>query len=72
MKGKLIVATVALAAFATPALADFWIVRDSPTAQCRIVEQRPAGTNVIIVGGDKVYKTRAEAERELAVVCKAS
>jgi hypothetical protein len=72
MKAKLLIAGVAVAAFATPALADFWIVRDTPTAQCRIVETRPTDTKIIIVGGNKVYKTRADAEKELAVVCKAN
>lgn len=65
----LIAATVAFAALATPALADFWIVRDSPTAQCRIVETRPADAKIVVVG-DKVYKTRVEAEKEIAVACK--
>jgi hypothetical protein len=65
----LIAVTVAVAALASPALADFWIVRDSPTAQCRIVESRPADTKIVVIG-DKVYKTRADAEKELAMVCK--
>jgi hypothetical protein len=70
MRVKLLIAGVAVAAFATPALADFWIVRDTPTADCRIVEMRPTDTKIVIVGGNKVYKTRAEAEKEMAVVCK--
>ncbi len=65
----LIAATVAVAALATPALADFWIVRDSPTAQCRIVEARPTDTKIVVIG-DKAYKTRADAEKEVALVCK--
>jgi len=72
MRAKLLIAGVAVAALTTPALADFWIVRDTPTAQCRIVEMRPTDPKIVIVGGNKVYKTRAEAEKELVVVCKAN
>jgi hypothetical protein len=60
---------VATTAFATPALADFFIVREGPTGQCRVVDVRPTDTKIIVVG-NKAYKVRAEAERELAVVCK--
>jgi hypothetical protein len=70
MKQKLLLAAMVLTVFATPALADFWIVRDSPTANCRIVEQKPTDTKITIVGGNKVYTTRSEAERQMVVVCK--
>jgi hypothetical protein len=68
---KLMIAAGALAVFATPALADFWIVRDSATNKCMVVDKKPTDTKVVIVGGDgKVYKTRAEADKEVTVVCK--
>ena len=70
MKQKLVLTAIAVTVFATPALADFWIVRDSPTANCRVVEQKPTDTKITIVGGNKVYTSRAEAEREMIVVCK--
>ena len=35
-----------------------------------IVEQKPADTKITIVGGNKVYTTRAGAEKEMTVVCK--
>jgi hypothetical protein len=41
MKVKLLAAAVAISAFATPALADFWIVREGPTGKCTIVENPP-------------------------------
>lgn len=66
---KLLAATAVLAAIATPALADFWIVRDSPTGQCRIVDVKPTDTKIIVVG-NKAYTVRADADKELAVVCK--
>jgi hypothetical protein len=69
MKTKLLVATVAIAAFASPALADFWIVQDSSTKRCTIVEQRPTTTTTTtIVGGDTVFKTRVEAENQMKTV----
>jgi hypothetical protein len=66
---KLIVAASLIGFVATPALADFYIVRESPTADCKIVETKPADSKIIVIG-DKVYKTRDEATKELAVVCK--
>jgi hypothetical protein len=64
-----IVATVIVAsAFATPALADFFIVREG-SGPCRVVETRPADTKIVVVG-NKAYKVRAEAEKEISVVCK--
>ena len=71
MKTKLLAATVALVALATPALADFFIVREGPSGPCRIVETRPTDTKIVIVGG-KAYKVRDEAEKEMLVVCKAT
>ena len=69
-KMRLLAAAVAIAAFATPALADFWIVQDSSTKRCNIVEQRPTTTTTTttIVGGDRVYKTRVEAESQMKTV----
>jgi hypothetical protein len=66
---KLIIATSLVGFIATPALADFYIVRESPTADCKIVETKPADTKIVVIG-NKVYKTRDEATKELAVVCK--
>jgi hypothetical protein len=63
---KLLIAGVAIAAIATPALADFWIVQDTATKRCTIVEQKPTVTTTTVVGGDgKVYKTRVEADNAL-------
>jgi len=66
---KLIIATCLIGFVATPALADFYIVRESPTADCKIVETKPADSKIVVIG-NKVYKTRDEATKELAVVCK--
>jgi hypothetical protein len=67
MKAKLLAGIVVVAAFTTPALADFWIVQDSSTKQCNIVEQRPTTTTTTIVG-NREYKTRVEAENQMRTV----
>ena len=70
MRMKLLAVAVAATAFATPAFADFFIVREG-NGPCRIVETRPATTETkIIVVGNKTYTVRTEAEKEMAVVCK--
>ena len=63
------VAAAILGLVATPALADFWIVRDGPTGQCRVVDVKPPDSKIIIVG-NKAYKVRGDADREMTVVCK--
>ena len=68
MRTRLLAVAIAATAFATPAFADFFIVREG-TGPCRIVEVRPTDTKIIVVG-NKTYTVRAEAEKDLAVVCK--
>ena len=62
---KLLIAGVAIAAFATPGLADFYVVQDTSTKHCTVVEQRPTVSTTTVIGGDKVYKTRVEADNAL-------
>ena len=66
---KLLILAAAVTVVATPALADFFIVREGPTGPCRVVESRPTDTKIVVVG-NKVYKERSEAEKEVTVVCK--
>jgi len=51
-----------------PALADFYIVQDSGTKRCSIVEQRPTTQTSVIVGDGKVYTSRTEAEETIAAI----
>ena len=44
-------------------------MRESPTAQCKIVTTKPSETKVTIVG-NTVYKTREEATKEITTACK--
>ena len=68
MRIKLLVAAAGLVAFATPSLAaEFYIVQDSTTKRCTIVEQRPApGASVIV--GDRGFGVRLEAENHMKTV----
>ena len=65
---KLVIAA-ALAAVATPALAaEFYIVQDTSTKRCTIVEQRPTTQTMVVVGDGKVFTTRTEAESAMKTV----
>jgi hypothetical protein len=69
MKNDLITAVMLTCSFATPAFADYYIVQDTGTRRCTIVEQRPTVTTQKIVGPDgTVYKTREEATTAMKTV----
>jgi PRC-barrel domain protein len=57
-------AALVVAATATSALADYWVVQDTASKRCQIVEQKPTGPTPKIVGAD-VYRSRADAEAAL-------
>ncbi len=65
MRMKLITAAALVAAFAIPAFAanEFYLVQNTATKVCSIVEARPASSTMstIKVIGD-VHKTKADAE----------
>jgi hypothetical protein len=67
MKKILLATVLGTGFFATPALADFYIVQDTTTKKCTIVDKKPTTTTTTttttVVGGDgKVYTTRTQAE----------
>jgi hypothetical protein len=69
MRIKLLVTAAGLAAFATPSLAaEFFIVQDTTTKRCTIVEQRPTSQTTVIVGPEMAYTTRSEAEGAMKTV----
>ena len=69
MRMKLLVAAAGFAALATPSLAaEFYIVQDSTTKRCTIVEQRPTSQTTVVVEGGRTYKTRQEAEDAMKTV----
>lgn len=58
----------ALATFVlTPALADYYIVQDTSTKRCRIVEERPAAGVGVVIGGVG-FGVRTEAESRMRTV----
>jgi hypothetical protein len=69
MKKNLVAAGVLMCASVTPALADYYIVQDTGTMRCTIVEHRPTVTTQRIVGPDGVvYTTREEATTAMKTV----
>ena len=71
MNAKLFAAAIVFAAASTPALAQFWIVRDGYIGKCAVVDQEPSDSKVIIAGGShRFYSTRGEAEHDAQVVCR--
>jgi sporulation protein YlmC with PRC-barrel domain len=63
MKRALLVGAAVLAGTYCAAAADFYIVQDSSTKQCRVVEEKPTGSTLTIVGGEsRTYASQAEAE----------
>jgi Flp pilus assembly protein TadB len=68
-------AAAVVVAFATPALAaEFYVVQDSSTKRCQIVEQKPTGSTTVVVGDGKVFSSRTEAQTALSSieVCKST
>jgi hypothetical protein len=65
---KHVLALAAVAAFASPSLADFYVVQDTSTKRCTIVEQRPTTSTTVIVGDGKVFTSRSEAETAMRSV----
>ena len=58
---KIIVAATALG-FATPALADFYILQDSETKKCSIAQSPPIVSSQTVVNPNgAIYKTQQEA-----------
>ena len=62
-----ILSTALVVAFGTAALAqsaEFYVVQDTTTKKCTIVDKKPT-TQTTVVVGDGVFKTRTEAETSM-------
>ena len=70
MKGRLIMAAALVTAFAAPALAEeFYVVQDTATKKCTIMDKKPTvATETIVSPSGTIYKTRAEAEAGMKTV----
>ena len=63
---------IALTFAAAPAFADeYYVVQDTATKKCTVVDKKPTVTTMTILGGTVVYKTRTEADDAMGkvVVC---
>lgn len=68
MKKLMLVAIAASFSLAAQAqTAEFYIVQDSSTKKCTIVDKKPTVTTTTVVGNG-VYKTRTEAETAMKTV----
>jgi hypothetical protein len=76
MKSFIALAGLFVTATAFPALAqtsttttttEFYVVQDTATKKCTIVDKRPT-TQTTIVVGDRMFKTRAEAESGIKTI----
>lgn len=67
---KTLMAGALVLAFAAPAFAadSFYIVQDTTTKKCTIVDKKPTQTTMTVVGDGKVYTTRTEAEAGMKTV----
>lgn len=69
MKKLLLAACAASFTFATAQAqtAEFYVVQDSSTKKCTIVDKKPTTTTTVVVG-DGVFKTRTEAESAMKTI----
>jgi hypothetical protein len=47
---------------------EFYVVQDTSTKKCTIVDKKPTTTTNVIVGDGKVFKTRTAAETEMKTI----
>ena len=70
MLRKILTAGAVTLGLTAPTLAaEFYVVQDTATKKCTIVDKKPAATEATVVGPDgAVYKTRTEAEGAMKTV----
>jgi hypothetical protein len=64
----LIAGAVTLGLTAPTLAAEFYVVQDTSTKKCTIVDKKPTVTTTTVVGDGKVFKTREEAETGMKTV----
>ena len=70
MLRKIALAVFTVTIFGSAALAaEYYVVREKTTQKCKVVETRPTETTWVQVG-PLAFKSRDEADRQLAVICK--
>lgn len=68
MVQRLLLNSVMLLAFASPALANWWIVR-SADGKCLVVDVEPSGNDTAKIGKE-IYQTQQQAEAQIKTLCK--
>ena len=63
---KALIVSLVIAASSAPALADFYIIQDTTSKRCRVVEERPAPSEAITIG--TAFRERAVAEERMRTV----
>jgi hypothetical protein len=70
------ICTLVIVAFVSPALAadEFYVVQDTGSKKCMVVDKPPANAQVRQIGEEKPYPTRAAAESAMRAekVCELS
>jgi hypothetical protein len=67
---KHLIAVVMTLAFASPAFAaEYYVVQDKTTKKCKVVTTKPTEETWVVVG-NSAFKTQAEADEQVKVVCK--
>jgi hypothetical protein len=69
MVTRFALAVCAVTIFGSTAFADYYIVQERSSRECKVVETRPSETTWVQVG-PLAFKSRDEADRQVAVVCR--
>lgn len=68
MKTRLILAAAVITSLAAPALAadEYWVVQDSSTKKCTVVDKKPTESTMTVVSpSGTVFKSKTEAETSM-------
>jgi hypothetical protein len=63
-----VVAFAVTSAFAQTTVSEYYVVRDTATKKCTIVDKKPTVTTQTVVGDGKVFTTREEATTGMKTV----
>ena len=69
MRTRLVLAAAATLIFGSSAFADYYIIQEKTSRQCKVVETLPKETTWLQLG-PLSFKTRDEADKQVTVVCK--
>jgi len=65
----MVAAAVATMIFGSSAFADYYIIQEKTTKECKVVETKPTETTWLQIG-PLSFKTKDEADKQVTVVCK--